>query len=103
MLLEIIPVAVSVRTGSMIVDKIVIWISNPDASWSLIGVEETPRPLGHHDQVSGDIVVSFNAVFDEYVVTHGIEDNVIRDSQILISVNSKGSIERGVNSVSYCL
>jgi hypothetical protein len=38
-LLEIIPKAISIRTGSMVSNEVIIWIGDPNTSWGLIGVE----------------------------------------------------------------
>lgn len=83
----------------MVVYEIVVWICNPEAGWSLIGVKKTPRSLCHNDEVSCDVVVSFNAVFDEDCVAHAIVSNIICNSQILVSMDCKSSVERGVDSV----
>jgi hypothetical protein len=41
-LLKIIPKAVSIRSGSMVSNEVIIWIGDPNTSWGLIGVEKTP-------------------------------------------------------------
>jgi len=76
MLLKIVPVSVSVRTGCMVIDEVIVWIRDPEACWSLVGIEQTPRSLCHRDEISGDIVVSFNTILDEDIVTHGIVNNI---------------------------
>jgi len=38
-LLEIVPIAISIRSGSMVSNEVIIWIGDPNTSWGLIGVE----------------------------------------------------------------
>ena len=92
-LLEIIPIAISIRSGSMVTNEVVIWIGDPDTSWGLIGVEKTPRSLGHHDQVTLDMIPSLNTILNEDCVTFGIECNVVNNSEILGSMNGESSVE----------
>jgi len=37
--LEIIPKAISIRSGSMVSYEVIIWIGDPNTAWGLIGVE----------------------------------------------------------------
>jgi len=61
----------------MIIDEVIVWIGDPEAGWSLVGVEQTPGSLCHDDEISGDIIVSFNTILDENIVAHSIENNIL--------------------------
>jgi len=41
-LLEIIPIAISIRSGSMVTNEVIVWIGDPNTGWGLISVEKTP-------------------------------------------------------------
>jgi len=76
----------------MVIDKVVVWVGDPVASWSLVSVEETPRPLDHHDQVALDQVVNFNTIFHEDSMPHDVEANHVFDRQVLNGMESYCSV-----------
>jgi len=96
-LLEIIPIGISIRSGGMISDEVIIWVSDPNCSWCLIGIEKTPGSLGHHDKVALDKIPSLDTIFNEDRVTFGVKCNIVNNPQVLGSVNGESSIERLVN------
>jgi hypothetical protein len=42
MFLKIVPVSISIRTGSVIIDEIIVWVCDPEACGSLVSVKQTP-------------------------------------------------------------
>ena len=52
----------------MVADEDIVWISDPEASRGLIGVEQTPRTANVNYQVVFDIVLGLYGIFDENCV-----------------------------------
>jgi hypothetical protein len=95
--LQIEPVAISVRSRGMVVNENVVWVGDPNTSGGLIGVEQTPGPLGLGDEILVDVVVSFDGVLDEDIVALDVVDDVLHNSQIVVTVNSDSSVESSVD------
>lgn len=83
----------------MVSYEVVVWISDPETSWCLISVEPTPRPLGLHDQVLFNDIVSLDSVFNEDVMALNIVYKVLLHPQIAGSMERQGSVETLMNSV----
>ena len=81
----------------MITNELVVWVGDPETSWSLIGVQETHRSLGHHDQIVGDVVLSLSGILNEDGVSLNIESNIVHESQVVGSMDGKSTIETFVN------
>ena len=47
--LSVEPVTITVRTCSVVSDKNVIWMSDPETGWSLICVQQAPRASSAND------------------------------------------------------
>ena len=76
MFLKIIPVAVAIRATTMVVDEVVVWIGDPEASWGLISVEQAVGSTSIDDQIVLDQVLGLNSILDEDGVTHGLISNI---------------------------
>jgi len=94
MLLEIIPITISIGTSCMISNEIVVWIGDPEASRSLVSIKQTPRPFGHHDQIAFNMVSPLDTILNEDCVSFGVVGNILNDSQIFGSVDGESSVER---------
>lgn len=81
----------------MVVSKVVVWIGDPEGGWRLISIEQRPRPLRLHDQVPVYLVVSFDSVLDEDVVSFHVVDHIVSQSQVGRAVESEGSVESFVD------
>jgi hypothetical protein len=65
MYLKIEPKTIAVRASRTIVYNCVIWVGDPETSWSLIAIQNTPRPVRFNDKVSVDNILGFNSIFKE--------------------------------------
>ena len=83
----------------MVANKDIIWISDPEASRGLIGVEQTPRTANVNYQVVLDIVLGLYGVFDENCVAHSMVGYVILNAQVVNTVNSDGSVIRVMDCI----
>lgn len=99
MLLQVEPVAVSIRTSSVIVSEDVIWVSDPERSRCLVSVKETVRGSRVYDQVSIDQIFSLCSVFNEDSVSHDVVGHVVLDGQVVNAVQSRSTVVRLVNGV----
>jgi hypothetical protein len=61
----------------MVANEVVVWMSDPEAGWSLISVQQTPRSLCLDDAVVSDIVPGLNGIFDEDRVALDFIGNVL--------------------------
>jgi len=61
--------------------EVVVWVCDPETGWSLISIEQAHGSLGHHDQVVVNLVVPFNSIFNENVMSHDIVHHVLFNSQ----------------------
>jgi len=76
----------------VVANKDIIWISDPEASRGLIGVEQTPRAANVKYQVVFDIVLGLDGVFDENCVAHSTVGYIVLNAQVVNAVNSDGSV-----------
>jgi len=84
----------------MILDKVVVWIGDPDASRCLISVEQWPTPLCLHDKVLVDIVLLLDSIFNEDCMALHIIRNIVHETKVVSSMNSESSVETGMSSKS---
>jgi hypothetical protein len=47
--LQIVPESVAIRSSDSILNKVVVWVGDPETSWSLVSVETGPAALDLHD------------------------------------------------------
>ena len=78
--LQVEPIAVPVRTSCVVFCEVVVWICNPERSRCLVCIEQRPRSLSLHYQVSVDLVVSFDSILDEDVVSLHIINDIVCQS-----------------------
>jgi len=97
--LEVIPVAVSIRASCVVASEVVVRIGDPETSWSLISVEQTPGSHRLHDKVVMNLVVSLDSVLDENVVALDSVNDVLLKPEVAGSVEREGSVEALVNRV----
>lgn len=81
MLLQIIPVAIAVRTSTSVIFKVIVGTCDPEAGWRLISIKQRPASLGHNDTVRLNEVLLFNSIFDKDNVTLNIIRHVVDDPQ----------------------
>ena len=80
MSLKIIPESIPVRPGGSVSYENVVWMGDPEASWSLISVKERPGSLCLYDEVILDVVVGLNGIFNEDCVSLNLVCNVFLQS-----------------------
>ena len=67
----------------MIVSDDVVWMSQPNATRVLVGVEHTPRLLGIHDKVLSNTVVNLRSICVVDAVTKRIVQDIASNLQVL--------------------
>jgi hypothetical protein len=97
--LEIIPIGISVRSTDSVLNEGVVRGSDPETSWGLISVQSRPRSLDLDDTVSNQLILLLNGILNEDVVTLDRVTNVVHNSHVVSTMESKGSVETGVNSI----
>ena len=83
----------------MVASDDVVWVSDPDGSWSLISVEERPGATDIEDQVVLNEILALNSIFNEDCVAHSVIGDVVLDAQVVHSVDCHSSVERVMDSV----
>jgi len=83
----------------MIAYKVIIWISNPEACWSLISVEQTPRPFSFHDKIIFNHISLFDSVFDKDCVTLSVEGEIVYQPQVLGAMDGESSVKRVMDGI----
>lgn len=78
--LEIIPDTVPIRSTDMVSNEMVVWMSNPEPSRSLISVQNTPRSCHRDKQVVLAVVVGLNSILYEDIVTLSFVNHIVKDS-----------------------
>ena len=91
--LKIIPITISVRTSTVVINKVVVWVCNPETSRSLISVKQRPTSLNFHNKVTLDEVLFFNSIFNEDYMTFDIKSDIVYKSHVMSSVQSESSVE----------
>jgi hypothetical protein len=79
LLLKIIPYSISIRAADMVSYKMIVWMSNPETSRSLISVKNTPGSLDGNNQVVPAVVILFNGIFDKDVVTLSLVNHIVEN------------------------
>lgn len=101
--LQIIPIAITVGTTATILDKVVIRVSDPEASWCLIRIEQRPTSLSHDDAVMVYIVLLFNSILNENDVTFDVVSNIVDQPHIVCTVEGEGTIETLVGTETFAV
>jgi len=91
-LLSVEPVTVTVRTCSVVSDKDVVWVSDPETGRRLICVEQAPRTSGTHDQIVLDDVLCLNSILNEDVMAHSVVNNIVFNCEVRHGVDSDSSV-----------
>jgi len=60
-------------------NEMVVWMSNPESSRGLIGVENTPGSCHRNDQVVFAVVVCLNGIFNEDIMAFSLVNDVVQD------------------------
>lgn len=93
------PVAIVVRSSSMIASEDVVWVGDPEASRGLIGVEQAPGLPSVDREVAFQIVISLHCILNEESVTHRVVSDIMHDSEVEDSVNGAGTVVGLMNRV----
>ena len=56
----------------MVTAEDVIWVSDPEACWSLVSIEKTVRFTSVDDQVVLDEILGLNGILNEHSVAHSL-------------------------------
>jgi len=80
---QVVPEPIRVTPSSPIVPQNIIWVSDPEGSWSKVGVQQGPGLYYLQNQVVIQDVPLLPAIFEEEGMSHHIVGNVIEDSQLL--------------------
>jgi hypothetical protein len=83
----------------MIIEDMVVWMSDPETSRGLICVQQTPGSLYLHDKISFAIVVCLNSILDKEDVTFAFVNNIVCQSQVVSSVHCECSIVTLMNGI----
>ena len=83
----------------MVAAEDIVRICDPEASWSLVRVEETPRATDIEDQIVFNQVLSLSCVFDEDCVAHRVVGYIALHSQIVHAMDRHSSVERMMDRV----
>lgn len=97
--LSIVPVPIAIRTSSMIVSELVIGMSDPERSWSLIGVDKGEGGFSLHDQISVNEALGLSSIFNEDSVSHGVESHISDDTEVVNSMDSDGTVVSLVDGI----
>ena len=77
----------------MVATDDVIGISDPDAGWSLVSVEKTPRAADINNKIVLDQILSLDSILNEDSVAHSVVGHVVLHAQIMNAVNSDSSVK----------
>lgn len=64
--LQVVPVAIAVGACRAVASDNIVGVCNPEGSWGLVSVEQTPGSPRVDDKVALDEVVRLNSIFDEH-------------------------------------
>jgi len=87
----------------MIIEDVVVWMSDPETSRRLICVQQTPGSLDLHDEISFAIVVCLNSILDKEDVTFAFVYNIVGKSQVVSSVHCECSVVTLMNGITMCI
>jgi hypothetical protein len=76
----------------MVADENVVLISDPEACWSGVSVEECPRCMHLNGNVVVIVIVCLNSILNEECVAHCIVSNVVHNAKIVDVMGSHGSV-----------
>jgi len=85
----------------MIASENIIWVSDPETSWCLIRVQETPRLSSPDRQIFLKIIFSFSCIFYKEIVAFDVECYIFSNSQVVDTVNSASSVKRLLDSITF--
>lgn len=91
--LQIVPESVAIRSSDSILNKVVVWVGDPETSWSLVSVETGPAALDFHDQVAIQIVLLLNSILNEDIVSFDFVNNIVHNSHVVRAVESVSAVE----------
>lgn len=90
--LGVIPVTVSVGSSSVVASHDVVGVSDPDASWGLIGVEQTPGTSCVDNQIVLNEILGLSSILNEDSVAHVLVCDVVLDSEVVHTMNRHSSV-----------
>jgi len=99
MLLHIEPISIGISARNSIVGENVVWVSNPEATWALVSVEQTHRLLDLDRQVVVINVLGLSCIFNEEGVAHCIKCHIVSHSKVVNSVSGHSAIVSLMNGV----
>ena len=83
----------------MIVPNDVIRVSDPNASWRLIGIEKTPRTTNVNNEITLDQILSLSGIFNEDCVAHSMVCDIVLHSEVMNTMNGHSSVESVMNRI----
>jgi len=83
----------------MIVSEYVVWIRDPEGSWSLISVQKTPGSFCEYSKISVKQAICLDSILDEECVSHVIISYIIENLVVMNSVDCERTIVCLVNCV----
>ena len=86
------PETVCFSVGDCIVCENVVWMSDPETTWRLVGVQQTHRLLNFYGKIVIIVVVGLSSIFNKVGMSHRIVGHIVLDSEVLNTVSSDGSI-----------
>jgi len=92
MFLHIEPISIGISASNSIVGENVVWMSNPEATWALVSVEQTHRLLDLDRQVVIVNVLRLSGIFNEEGVAHRIKRHIVSNSKVVNSVSGNSAI-----------
>lgn len=99
MFLHIEPISIGISASNSIVGENVVWVSNPEATWALVSVEQTHRLLDLNRQVVIVNVLGLSCIFNEEGVAHCIKRHIVSHSKVVNSVSCHSAIVSLMNGV----
>jgi hypothetical protein len=81
----------------MISDDVIGGVCDPDTGRGKVCLEHAFTSSGRDNQIILDKVISFNSVFQKYIVSYTFISHIVNNSQIVGGVNSNYSGIRVVN------
>lgn len=99
MLLHIEPISIGISSSNCVVGENIVWVSNPEATWALISVEQTHRLLDLDCQVVVINVLGLCGIFYKESVAHRIKRYIVGHSKVVNSVSCHSAIVSLVNGV----
>lgn len=78
--MQIEPETVSIGTSSMIIIEVVVRVSDPEAGWSLIRVEQAHTSLSVYDEIVRNVVLCLDGILYENSMALDVVSNIILQS-----------------------